>query len=242
MLGAALMYISFSGYAATSDCNSQKIIDHLWPATKSGEASGIPVAAENVICHVWPGNSERTLAAVLAKPSTPHQQSYPEILLLVLDTKTLDIEQQLKLPGESITSIKALAFDTDSYAVNQQHPAFGLRIQKNSHPLKEILSLYVVEHQKLRPILNGIAITEVQFDKKVEQTCQDGHYRNYHRRLFVKPTTSPTYADILVTEMTTFYQVEKAPDNTCAFAGTAPAFTYTLHYNNGQYTLPRELQ
>lgn len=128
-----------------------------------------------------------------------------DLELLVLDSTSLDVKQRLHLPermNDDAIQITGLALDTARWKVTPDQTAFGLRVTRTGSSRKsfseDALSLFVIENNQLRAVLNGIVLENStgEWDGTV------GTFHDIKRTLALAPDSHNGYFDIRVNEKT----------------------------------------
>lgn len=137
--------------------------------------------------------------------------------------------------------LESLELDTARYRLTSDLRAFGVRAHfKGSsrvNPLDEtLLSLYVKEGDKLRPVLDRLVV--YSFSGEWDGNCA-GERSETVRTLEMGKTGAHGYADIIVRSVTTGLAGEGPPDS-CELKTTheKPVLT-TLRYDGKTYVLPQ---
>ena len=168
--------------------------------------------------------------------------------LLVIDRSSLKVESRLRLHArmnDDAVRITDIQFDTARYRLTPDQSAFGLRVSlegsSRPDPFGEVdLSLYMVDHDRLRPVLDGI-VTRKNGGEWDTQCA--GTFDETRRTLAMDAATHNGYANILVTErsFSTTASVDKQGDCQQRISKRdQPA--YRLSYNGNTYPVPKALR
>ena len=199
-----------------------------------------------LICRAWPAYPERLLVAVPLMTKIDDDGNEGDLDLLVVDRNSLKVESRLRLPArmnDDAVRIGDIQFDTARYRLTPDQSAFGLRIslEGSSHPdpFGEVdLSLYMVDHDRLRPVLDGI-VTRKNGGEWDTQCA--GTFDETHRTLAMDTaTTHNGYADILVTEKSSSTTASVGKNGDCQqkiSKQDQPA--YRLSYDGKTYPVPK---
>jgi hypothetical protein len=136
---------------------------------------------------------------------------------------------------------KDLQLDTARYKLTPELRAFGVLVtftgSSRVNPVSEkMLSLYVKEGGKLRPVLDKLLTSE--YGGEWDGTCA-GELYQHTRTLEIGKTSSHGYADLIV-KTVTFTEVGKGEGEACESKSTTskPVLT-TLRYDGKTYVLPQ---
>lgn len=257
---SSALFMLVSGWAQASGqvCDSGKIIAQAWPDAVStadnsvniGNAT-VTLAADtprSIICKVWPARPELTLAAVplMTTPADAEGYSTGDLELLVLDSASLQVKQRLRLKNrmdDDAMYISDISLDTARWKVAPDQLAFGLRIAKSgssrANPFhEEVLSLFITDNTRLRPILNGVVVTDSsgEWDGRCAGTFSD-----ITRTLSLSDTARHDYADIIVSEKRS-ESVDSETAGDCRSKETRHKASYRLSYNGNAYAVPENLK
>lgn len=199
-----------------------------------------------VKCRVWPANPQLALVAVPLIKSTNDDGTIGDLELLVIETASLAVKHRLLLADrmtDDAVSISAVEFDTARYRLTQEQTAFGLRISTTGssrpNPYYGVgLWLYVIEHGSLRPVLDGLIVS--QNAGEWDTNCA-GEFQSSESTLAMSSKRTNGYADITLveTKSTRTSFVEK--DNECKDKTvTSKPQTLRLVYDGERYPIPED--
>ncbi|WP_189673781.1 hypothetical protein [Pseudomonas khorasanensis] len=219
---------------------------HAWadctPPATSAEA-------DFSLCKDWPAYPPLTITALSTFVPDPvyghggRVGSYDLSLAIITagSPKPLATYHQPSTFLSDAIALDSLELDTARYKLTPDLRAFGVRANfKGSsrvNPLDEtLLSLYVKEGDKLRPVLDRLLV--YSFSGEWDGNCA-GERSETVRTLEMGKATSHGYADIIVRSVTTGLAGEGPPD-TCESKTTyeKPVLT-TLRYDGKTYVLPQ---
>jgi hypothetical protein len=204
--------------------------------------------AHALICHAWPAYPERLLVAVPLMTKIDDDGNEGDLDLLVIDRNSLKVESRLRLHArmnDDAVRIADIQFDTARYRLTPNQSAFGLRISlegsSRPDPFGEVdLSLYVIDHDTLRPVLDGIVISKNGGEWDTQ--CA-GTFDETHRTLAMDKATHNGYTDILVTEKSSSTKASVGKNGDCEqkiSKQDQPA--YRLSYDGKTYPVPKALK
>lgn len=232
-LGAAALCGGLIAGPAWADCT---------PPAVSGEA-------DFSVCRDWPAYPQLTITALstfVPDPVNGHGSrvgSYNLNLAVVTAgiAKPLATYDQRSMFLSDAIALESLELDTARYKLAPDVRAFGVRAHfKGSsrvNPLDEtLLSLYVREGDKLRPVLDRLLV--YSFSGEWDGNCA-GERSETVRTLEMGKTSSHGYADIMVRSVTSSLS-GVGPRETCESKTSheKPVLT-TLRYDGKTYVLPR---
>ena len=201
------------------------------------------------LCKDWPAYPQLTITALstfVPDPVYGHGDrvgSYDLSLAVITagGPKPLAAYHQPSAFLSDAIALDNLELDTARYKLTPDLRAFGVRAHvKGSsrvNPLDEtLLSLYVKESDKLRPVLDRLLV--YSFSGEWDGNCA-GERAETVRTLEMGKTSSHGYADIIVRSVTTGL-VGEGPRDTCESKTTheKPVLT-TLRYDGKTYVLPQ---
>ncbi len=201
-----------------------------------------------LICHAWPAHPEVLLVAVPLMTKLGDDGNEGNLDLLVIDRKSLKVQSRLRLHGrmnDDAIRIADVQFDTPRYRLTPDQSAFGLRIDlegsSRPDPFGETdLSLYVIDHNTLRPVLNGIVTNKNGGEWDTQ--CA-GTFDETHRTLAMDTATHNGLADILVTEKSSITTASPGKNGDCQQKVTKKdPQTYRLSYDGKTYPVPKALK
>ncbi|MCC2944865.1 hypothetical protein [Citrobacter portucalensis] len=169
-----------------------------------------------------------------------------DLELLVLDSTSLDVKQRLHLPermNDDAIQITGLALDTARWKVTPDQTAFGLRVTRTGssrvNPFSEdALSLFVIENNQLRVVLNGIVLENSTGEW--DGNCV-GTFHDIKRTLALAPDSHNGYFDIRVNEKNVESTAYTDANEQCASKDKPGKASWVLRYDGKQYAIPKEL-
>lgn len=169
-----------------------------------------------------------------------------DLELLVLDSTNLDVKQRLRLPermNDDAIQITGLALDTARWKVTPDQTAFGLRVARTGssriNPFSEdALSLFVIENNQLRAVLNGIVLENSTGEW--DGNCV-GTFHDIKRTLALAPDSHNGYFDIRVNEKNVESTAYTDANEQCASKDKPGKASWVLRYDGKQYAIPKEL-
>ncbi|MFJ2320082.1 hypothetical protein [Pseudomonas sp. NPDC087817] len=204
------------------------------------------------VCKDWPVDPPLTITAVSKFVADPVYAKGEKIGTYDLDLSVLSADDSTSLatwhqPSAFSTDaieMQSVELDTARYKLTPTLRAFGVRaIFKGSssvNPLNEtVLSLYVKEGGKLRPVLDRLVV--YRFSGEWDGNCA-GDRGTTVRTIEMGKTSSHGFADLILKSVTTGLTGEGPPD-TCEIKTThyKPELT-TLRYDGKSYVLPNDVQ
>lgn len=254
---SGVLLLSAQAANAASNCDINAIIQHAWPDARTTSQGTITKdnrvitihgdSPKSAICRVWPAHPELTLAAVpLMAQQYSDYDNVGDLELLVLDSATLDVKQRLRLPesmSDDAIRITGLTLDTARWKIAPEQTAFGLRISRTGssrvNPFSETaLSLFVIDNNQVRPILNGIVLenSSGEWDGNCEGTFSDSK-----RTLALDSGSQNGYVDIRVTEKNVASTSYVDANEQCVSKDRPSKASWLLHYDGNHYAIPGEL-
>ncbi|MDM2944849.1 hypothetical protein OGY01_20700 [Citrobacter sp. Cm038] len=254
---SGVLLLSAQCVNAASSCDINAIVQHAWPdatSTPQGiitkDNQVITTSAnspQSAICKVWPAQPELTLAAVplMSQQYTDYDHS-GDLELLVLDSATLNVKQRLNLPSrmdDDAFRITGITLDTARWKVKPNQTAFGLHIMRNGssrvNPMSEdALSLFVIEDNQLRTILNGIVLENSSGEW--DGNCA-GTFNDVKRTLALEPGSQKGYANIRLTEKNVASTTHTDANGECVSKDKPGKTTTLLRYDGKHYVVPKSL-
>ncbi|NDO80472.1 hypothetical protein CJP72_06695 [Citrobacter sp. NCU1] len=255
---SGILLLSAQCANAANNCDIRAIVQHAWPEAKpTAEGTMITpgnqviditgTSPQSAICRVWPAHPELTLAAVpLMSQEKIDYAHNGDLELLVLNSVTLEVKQRLHLPermSDDAIRITGIALDTARWKVAPNQTAFGLHITRSGssrvNPIGEdALSLYVIENNQLRLILEGIALTANSGEW--DGNCA-GEFNDTKRILAIDASSHKGYADIRVSEKSVKSIASVDAKGECTAKDTLGKANWTLRYDGKQYIVPQQL-
>ncbi|MDA8479539.1 hypothetical protein NNO04_12595 [Citrobacter sp. Awk 4] len=255
---SGILLLSAQCANAANSCDIHAIVQHAWPEAKPA-AEGTMITPGNqviditgnspqsAICRVWPAHPELTLAAVpLMSQEKIDYGHNGDLELLVLNSVTQEVNQRLHLPermSDDAIRITGIALDTARWKVAPSQTAFGLHITRSGssrvNPIGEdALSLYVIENNQLRRVLEGIALTANSGEW--DGNCA-GEFNDIKRILAIDASSHKGYADIRVNEKSVASTAFIDSSGECTAKDTPARASWVLRYDGTQYAVPKEL-
>lgn len=255
---SGMLLLSAQYVNAASNCDINAIVQHAWPDAKP-TAEGKLLTQHNqviditgnspqsAICRVWPAHPELTLAAIpLMAQQYSDYDRIGDLELLVLDSTNLDVKQRLRLPermNDDAIQITGLALDTARWKVTPTQTAFGLRVARTGssrvNPFSEdALSLFVIENNQLRAVLNGIVLENSTGEW--DGNCV-GTFHDIKRTLTLASDSHNGYFDIRVNEKNVESTAYTVANEQCASKDKPGKASGVLRYDGKQYAIPKEL-
>ncbi|WP_085710203.1 MULTISPECIES: hypothetical protein [unclassified Pseudomonas] len=215
-------------------------------------ADCVPVPVVNQrdfsVCKDWPAYPGLTLNAVSKFEPDPEYGKTGNVgsydLGLSVTTDESNSIASYHLPAAFMSdaiALESVEFDTARYKLTPELRAFGVRVRfKGSsrvNPLDQVLlSLYVKEGDKLRPVLDRLVMYD--YGGEWDGGCAGERYYT-ERTIEIGKTSSHGYVDLIVKSVSTSL-VGEGPPETCELKTTAdkPVLT-TLRYDGKSYVLPQ---
>ncbi|VVN98879.1 hypothetical protein PS718_02498 [Pseudomonas fluorescens] len=204
------------------------------------------------VCKDWPVEPILTINALSKFVADPVYANGDKIGSYDLDLSVVSADASTSLATYHQSSafltdafaLEAVELDTARYKLTPSLRAFGVRaIFKGSssvNPLNEtVLSLYVKEGDKLRPVLDRLLV--YRFSGEWDGNCA-GERGTTVRTIEMGKTSSHGFVDLIIKSVTTELTGEGPPD-TCEMKTTnyKPELT-TLRYDGRSYVLPNGFQ
>lgn len=201
------------------------------------------------VCKEWPAYPGLTITALSQFESGPAASDYgPEgkydLRLTVVsagDSKPLATYHKSSAFESDAIEFQDLQLDTARYKLTPELRAFGVQVTFNGssrvNPVNEkLLSLYVKEGDRLRPVLDRFITYE--YGGEWDGDCA-GELYQHARTLEIGKASSHGYADLIVKTVTTS-MVGKGEGETCESKSiTAKPVLTTLRYDGKSYVLPQ---
>ncbi|WP_223416127.1 MULTISPECIES: hypothetical protein [unclassified Pseudomonas] len=201
------------------------------------------------VCKDWPAYPGLTITALSQFESGYSASDYGpqgryDINLAVVSagaSKPLATYQQSAAFESDAIAFEDLQLDTARYKLTPDLRAFGVRATFNGssrvNPVSEkLLSLYVKEGDRLRPVLDKLITYE--YGGEWDGNCA-GELYQHTRTLEIGKTSSQGYADLIVKTVTT-REVGKGEGEACvAKTITDKPVLTTLRYDGKSYVLPQ---
>ncbi|MDM2766044.1 hypothetical protein LJU39_16255 [Citrobacter freundii] len=255
---SGMLLLSAQYVNAASNCDINAIVQHAWPDAKPTAEGKLLTqhnqviditgnSTQSAICRVWPAHPELTLAAIpLMAQQYSDYDRIGDLELLVLDSTNLDVKQRLRLPermNDDAIQITGLALDTARWKVTPDQTAFGLRVARTGssriNPFSEdALSLFVIENNQLRAVLNGIVLENSTGEW--DGNCV-GTFHDIKRTLALAPDSHNGYFDIRVNEKNVESTAYTDAYEQCASKDKPGKASWVLRYDGKQYAIPKEL-
>ncbi|MHC8325370.1 PA3715 family protein [Pseudomonas sp. LB1P83] len=201
------------------------------------------------VCKDWPAYPGLTITALSQFESGYSASDYgPQgkydldlAVVSVGDSKPLATYHKASAFESDAIVFENLQIDTARYKLTPDIRAFGVRVTFNGtsrlNPVSEkLLSLYVREGNKLRPVLDKLITYE--YGGEWDGNCA-GEIYQYTRTLEIGTTSSHGYADLIVKTVSTS-EVGKGEGEACESKTiTAKPVLTTLRYDGKNYVLPQ---
>lgn len=210
--------------------------------------SGRTVDTENAACKPWPANPALTVAALpLPQKGNDDESGTDDLEVLVADSATGSVVAHTYQPSAityHATRVPGLAIDTARYQLTPGNRAFGVRIthsgQSRISPYEGTsLSLYVMDGQTLRPVLDRLEVDSSKGDW--DGNCA-GTFDAMSRSIQIGPAGRDGYAALKVSEKST-HSINTQTKDDCASKDEPPVrANFVLEYGNGHYAVPKEMQ
>jgi len=203
-----------------------------------------------VDCKVWPADPTKTLVALVNPQNVPdsdalHRGHY-DLEMLVLETSSGTVLQNLFRKDALVTDAMILLnirLDTARYILAPGVIAFGVRAYRRAPFDDEMqdMNLYVIQENKLKPILNNLMMYELYTGRAADSREHDCSSTDSSRTLAIAKTSTQGYADLIVQEKKSVRGAGSKDD--CSDAKTRTSSRqYILHFDGSSYVLPTQLQ
>jgi hypothetical protein len=265
LLATTLLGAADLAHAATDNCieRAAAIVQQAYPKAKSTAEGSFTVdgavitlpSSDNIgadphvmVCKTWPAQPQRLLVAVPLMTKAGDGENEGDLELLVLDKATLKVQQRLKLAGrmsDDAVQIHSVELDTARYQLTPDIMAFGLRLtlanNSRASPFEEAdLWLYAIDHDQLRPVLDGI-VTH-RNGGEWDTDCA-GTFDGADRSLAMDSAMHNGYADIRMTEKSSSNVSVVGKDGQCEDKpDTGKKQIYRLGYDGKSYPVPKALR
>jgi len=204
-------------------------------------------------CKVWPADANKTIVALAhfqkgssyGEPSSWGEGLW-DLDMLIVKTDSGEIQHRLFQKGAvSSEAIRFIGIDIDTarYQLAPTTIAFGIRANFGGPADVETLSLYVIQQNKLKPILSKLIMLANYGEDHVE--CPS--WSRATRTLAIAKTVSNGYADLILQEKKV--EQDMVDDDTneispgCTVEETKSSQRYTLRFDGNTYIVPiKELQ
>jgi hypothetical protein len=201
------------------------------------------------VCKDWPAYPGLTITALSQFESGPSASDYGpqgkyDLNLAVVsagDSKPLATYHKTSVFESDAIAFEGLQLDTARYKLTPEVRAFGVRATFNGssrvNPVSEkLLSLYVKEGDKLRPVLDKLITYE--YGGEWDGNCAGERYQ-YTRTVEIGQTSSHGFADLIVKTVSTS-ETGKGQGDACeSKTMTAKPVLTTLRYDGKTYVLPQ---
>lgn len=234
--------IGFAPLLAHAGCedNFQKWTSQLHP--------GRTLDTDHAVCKVWPANEALTIAALpLPQKDNNDNVGTDDLEVLVADSASgTVIAHQFRKSAIAYDAIRldSIALDTARYQLAPGNRAFGVRVtyegssRVNPYGVTA-LSLYTIEGQRLRTVLDNLAVSESSGDW--DGNCA-GTFNDTTRTLDIGAAGKEGFSTLKIAEKSVD-RVNKAVGNDCKESqNAAKRANITLEYRNGQYGVPKGMQ
>lgn len=208
---------------------------------------GRTVDTDNAACKIWPANPALTLAVLpLPQKGNSDDEGTDDVEVLVADTASGSVVAHIYQPSLitfDAVRLSGLAIDTARYQLNPGNRAFGVRVNHSGssrvNPYEATsLSLYVVDGQTLRPVLDRLAVESSRGEW--DGNCA-GTFDSTSRSIDIGPAGKEGYAALKVSERSTHRTDKQTNDNCGSKDDPAVRANFVLEYHNAHYGVPREL-
>lgn len=211
---------------------------------------GVPGFA---VCKDWPAYDGQTITALSQIEPDPTLSDAPDGMGLYdlklavvsnIDGKPLARYAQASVYSSDAVRFDGLSIDTARYTLTSDLRAFGVRAgfigASRANPFEQaVLSLYVREGNKLRPVLEQLA---VETRNGEWDTHCAGEFSHTKRTLDLAKTRSHGFADLIVRSVTTGTQNTAQNDDCTSRDTVGKTVLTTLRYDGRQYVVPKEMQ
>lgn len=257
LLITGMLLLSAQWVHAASSCDIRAIVLHAWPDAKPVAEGTIAYgnqiiditgsSPQSAICRIWPAHPELTLAAVplMTQEKTDYDHT-GDLELLVLDSASLEVKQRLLLPermNDDAFRITGIMLDTARWKVAPNQIAFGLHITRSGSSRvnpsgEDALSLYVIENNQLRTVLDGIVVEDNSGEW--DGNCA-GEFNDIKRTLAIDNASRNGYASIRVSEKSVASTAYIGADDECTSKDKPGTASWILRYDGKKYTVPKNL-
>ncbi len=206
---------------------------------------GRSVDTERSACKAWPANPQLTLAAM----TLPHddESGAVDLEVLVADSASGTIVAHRYQPNaitDDAIRFSDIALDTARYQLTPAIRAFGVRVSHEGasrpNPYGETsLSLYVLEGDTLRPVLDSIAVDHATGEWNMR--CE-GSYDSTTRTIAMGPAGRDGYASLKIAEKTVHSDTRMVKDECVSKEAAPKQSSVMLEYRNGRYSVPKSMQ
>lgn len=209
---------------------------------------GRTLDTDHAVCKVWPANEALTIAALpLPQKSSNDDTGTDDLEVLVADTASgTVIAHQFQKSAISYDAIRleSIALDTARYQLAPGNRAFGVRLSyegssRVSPYEATALSLYTIEGQRLRAVLDNLTVSQSSGDW--DGNCA-GTFNDTTRTLDIGAPGKEGFATLKIAEKSVD-RVNKPAGSDCAENQKPPKrANITLEYHNGKYGVPNGMQ
>jgi uncharacterized Zn-binding protein involved in type VI secretion len=209
---------------------------------------GRTVDTDNAACKAWPANPALTVAALpLPKKGNNDDSGTDDLEVLVADSATGAVVAHTYQPSAityDAVRLSGLAIDTARYQLTPGNRAFGVRIKYSGSsrvsPYEGTsLSLYVIDGQTLRPVLDRLEVDSSNGDW--DGNCA-GTFDAMSRSIEIGPAGKDGYAALKVSEKTT-HSISTQTKSDCVSKDQPQVRAiFELEYRGGHYGVPKEMQ
>jgi len=203
---------------------------------------------EHATCKPWPANPELTLAVLpLPAKDATDDAGTDDLEVLVADSNSGTVIAHVYQPSAityDAVRLSAIALDTARYQLMPENRAFGVRISYSGssrvNPYGATsLSLYVIDGQRLRPVLDRLTIETS--NGEWDDRCA-GEFSSTSRTIDIGPAGRDGYAALKILEKTT-NSVSVLKNGQCLNKDTAlRPISVLLQHGNGGYIVPKKMQ
>jgi hypothetical protein len=209
---------------------------------------GRTIDANNAACKIWPANPALTLAVLpLPHKDATDDAGIDDLEVLVADSASGTVIAHAYQPSAityDAVRLSGISLDTARYQLTPSNRAFGVRISYSGSsridPYEATsLSLYVVDGQTLRPVLDRLAAESSTGDW--DGNCA-GDFSKTTRTIDIGPGGKEGYAALKIAQKST-KSVKTATKDECVSKDQPYTRTNSvLEYHNGRYVVPHEMQ
>jgi hypothetical protein len=204
--------------------------------------------SKQATCKPWPANPALTLAVLPlpAKDSDPDTGTY-DLEVLVADSDSGSIIAHSYQPSAityDAVRLSGISLDTARYQLMPENRAFGVRISHSGssrvNPYETTsLSLYVIDGQRLRPVLDRLTVEEN--GGEWDGQCA-GEFNSTSRTIDIGPGGRDGYAALNILEKSK-KSVSVFKNGECTSKDSPVRRTsVVLQHRDGRYVVPKSMQ
>jgi hypothetical protein len=210
--------------------------------------AGRTVDTDNAACNAWPANPALTVAALpLPQKGNNGDSGTDDLEVLVADSATGAVVAHTYQPSAityDAVGLSGLAIDTARYQLTPANRAFGVRINYSGSSRVDpyegtSLSLYVIDGQTLRPVLDRLEVDRSNGDS--DGNCA-GTSDVISRSIEIGPAGKDGYAALKVLEKTTHSTSTQTKSDCVSKDKPQARVNFELEYRGGHYVVPKEMQ